>query len=127
MTTPTVADAGSSRRACALEAAQPDGAGGAHLAPEQPGDEEARDHEVHVHADVPTTDTRHVSMKQDNGQHRDGAQALDVGANPVCAGRRACTPSMGLTLWVWRKVTTFVRGRVLRIEGIVTLRQHRMD
>jgi hypothetical protein len=86
VTTSTVADAGSSRRARALQAAQPDGARGAHLAPEQPGDEEARDHEEHGHADLPTTDTRHVSTKQDNGQHRDGAQALDVGAKSRLCG-----------------------------------------
>ena len=63
-----------------VEAAQPDGAGGAHLAPEQPGDQKARDDEEHVHADEPTTHTGHVSVKEDNGQHRDGAQALDVRA-----------------------------------------------
>ena len=50
------------------------------LAPEQPGDQEARDDEEHVDADVPATDTGHVGVKQDNGHHRDGAQALDVRA-----------------------------------------------
>ncbi len=63
-----------------VEAAQLHGAGGAHLAPEQPGDQKARDDEEHVHADEPTTHTGQASVKEDNGHHRDSAQALDVRA-----------------------------------------------
>ena len=63
-----------------VEAAQLHGAGGAHLAPEQPGDQEARDDEEHVHADEPTTHTRQASVEEDNGHDGDSTQAFDVRA-----------------------------------------------
>ena len=78
VTTPTMADTGSSPRALPIELAQPDGAGGAHLAPELPGDDEARDEEEYVRADEPTTHTRHGNVKAENGQQREAAQALDI-------------------------------------------------
>ena len=70
----------------AIEAAQPDASAAADLAPEQPGDEEARDDEEHVHADEPAAHAGHVGVKEDNGEHRDRAQALDVRRNPFAAG-----------------------------------------
>ena len=44
------------------------------------GDEEAADHEEHVHADETATDARYVSVIEDDGEYRDSTQALDVGA-----------------------------------------------
>ena len=81
---------------------------GAHFAPEQPGDQEARDDEEHVHADEPTTHPGHVSVKEDNGHHRDGAQALDVRAKSRLRRAPTLRPSIGLTLSAWCKVTTYL-------------------
>ena len=85
------ADGGRGRQQAAgprtVEAAQPDGVGGGHLAPEQPGDEEAGDDEEDVHTDVAAGDTGYARVVQDDRDHRDGAQALDVRAksHPRCA------------------------------------------
>src|SRR3954452_24937671 len=46
---------------------------------QHPGDEEARDDEEDVDADKPATDSWDAGVEQDDGQHRDGPQAIDVG------------------------------------------------
>lgn len=93
VTTPTAADAGSSRRGSRpVEAAQPDGARSAYLAVKHSGDEESRDDEEHVDAGEPTAHTGHAGMKEHDGQHRDGTQAFEVLAK--CRLRRTQAPRL---------------------------------
>jgi hypothetical protein len=88
-------------------------AGRAHLSPEQPGDEEARNDEKHVHADVPATHTRDTSMKDDNGQHRGGAQALDVLAKFSRWRAPTRNPREELTVPACPEATNFAGVRIL--------------
>lgn len=68
------------------EAGHPDGAGGHHVVPQQPRDEKAGEDEEHVDPDEPTPQPGHTGVEQHHGQHRDGAQALDVGAERAHSG-----------------------------------------
>lgn len=42
-------------------------------------DEEPRDDEEDVHAHVPAAETREPEVEENDGQHRQGAQSIDVG------------------------------------------------
>ena len=79
------------------------------LAQEQPGDEEAREHEEDVDADVAAGHARHARVVQHDEQDRDRPQPLDVGAGSrlrrgdparlrdrgACAGRARDTGGAG--------------------------------
>jgi hypothetical protein len=62
----------------AVELGQPNRAGGDDLPPEQASDQETRHHEEDVDADETTGQARKCSVVQDNDQHGDCPQALDV-------------------------------------------------
>ena len=81
-----MADGGRRRQQAAgprtIEPVKPDGVGGGRLAPQQPGDEEAGDDEEDVDADIAAGGARQARVVQDDRQHRDGAQTLDVRTEP---------------------------------------------
>src|ERR1700712_568435 len=78
VTTPTVA----AGRAGGKEPAQREGFRAAPPPPQQPGDEEAGDDEEDVDADVAAGDTGNAGVVEDNRDHRDRTQALDVRVEP---------------------------------------------
>ena len=81
------ADGGRRRQQAAgprtVKAAQRNGVGGADLAPEQAGDQEAGDDEEDVDADEAAGGTGYARVVEHDGKHRDGAQPLDVRAEPA--------------------------------------------
>jgi len=66
-----------------VEVAEPDGAGRGGLAPQQSGDQEPGDDEEDVDADEAAVQAGDPGVEQHHGEHRHGAQALDVGAEPA--------------------------------------------
>ena len=73
--------------AAGVEAAQGDRAGAVELADQQAGDQEAGDDEEDVDADVAARQERHPGVAEEDGDDRDRAQPLDVGAE---AAARLC-------------------------------------
>ena len=76
---PTVAAAGSRRRARARKAAERDG-WSVVTSREQPRDEKAGNDKEDVHPDVAAGDTRYACVVEHDRDDGDGAQALDVWA-----------------------------------------------
>src|SRR4029079_12065101 len=54
--------------------------GATDFSPQEPRDQEPRDDEEDVHPDESATETAEGRVEQHDGQHGDGAQALDVRA-----------------------------------------------
>ena len=103
-----------------VERAQLDGAGGAHLAPELPGDDEARDDEEHVRPDESTADAGHFRVKAKNGQQCEAAKPSMSGRKSFGVGRRLCTSSVGLPVSAWCKLTYLAswQGHGPRVEEL---------
>ncbi|CPU65876.1 Uncharacterised protein [Mycobacteroides abscessus] len=66
-----------------VELREPDPALRLERPQEMARDEEARDHEEDVHADVAARQPRHARVVEHHGHHRDGAQALHVETETV--------------------------------------------
>ena len=73
--------------AAGVEAAQRDAAGPVELAQQQPGDEEARDDEEDVDADIAAGEEGQARVAEEDGADRDGAHSLDIGAEAAFVGQ----------------------------------------